>query len=137
MAPGDDEPLFDVEEDEPPNEWMTTLSDISMLLLAFFILLFSLSSIDKKRFAESFETVRMVFGGKESELTTSNVRTDEGALLETVRLQRELIEAQRQTYNEMRTYFTVNGVEGVIGAVFDEGEDLFYIVLLCILVISS
>uniref|UniRef100_UPI0001BEF2F4 MotB protein, putative n=1 Tax=Nitratidesulfovibrio vulgaris (strain ATCC 29579 / DSM 644 / CCUG 34227 / NCIMB 8303 / VKM B-1760 / Hildenborough) TaxID=882 RepID=UPI0001BEF2F4 len=41
--------------------------------------------------------------------------------LETVRLQRELIEAQRQTYNEMRTYFTVNGVEGVIGAVFDEG----------------
>jgi chemotaxis protein MotB len=121
VAPGDDEPLFDVEEDEPPNEWMTTLSDISMLLLAFFILLFSLSSIDKKRFAESFETVRMVFGGKESELTTSNVRTDEGALLETVRLQRELIEAQRQTYNEMRTYFTVNGVEGVIGAVFDEG----------------
>lgn len=121
MAPGDDEPLFDVEEDDPPNEWMTTLSDISMLLLAFFILLFSLSSIDKKRFAESFETVRMVFGGKESELTTSNVRTDEGALLETVRLQRELIEAQRQTYNEMRTYFTVNGVEGVIGAVFDEG----------------
>lgn len=121
MEPGDDEPLIEVEEDEPPNEWMTTLSDVSMLLLAFFILLFSLSSIDKKRFAESFETVRMVFGGKESELTTGNVRTDEGALLETVRLQRELVEAQRKTYNDMRTYLTVNGVEGVIGAVFDEG----------------
>lgn len=121
MAAGDNDLFPEEEEEQPSTEWMTTLSDVSMLLLAFFVLLFSMSSIDKKRFTDSFDTVRMVFGGKDRELMTSSVHTEEGALLETVRLQRELIEAQRKTYNDMRTYLSVNGVEGIVGAVFDEG----------------
>jgi chemotaxis protein MotB len=119
----DDEHLdMEVEEDEPPREWLATLADVSMLLLCFFILLFALSTIDKTRVTETFDAVRTVFGGKDTELTTSSVRSDDSsALLETVRLQRQIIEAQRSTYSEMRTYLTRNGMEGVIGAVFDEG----------------
>lgn len=118
----DDELDMEVEEDAPPQEWLTTLSDMSMLLLAFFILLFALSSIDKTRLADTFDSVRTVFGGKDKALSTSAVRNEESAaLLETVRLQRQLIEAQKNTYSEMRTYFNKMGVEGVIGAVFDEG----------------
>ncbi|MGJ3522438.1 OmpA/MotB family protein [Nitratidesulfovibrio sp. D1] len=118
----DDELDMEVEEDEPPMEWLATLADMSMLLLCFFILLFALSTIDKARVTETFDAVRTVFGGKDTELTTSAVRSeDSGALLETVRLQRQIVEAQRNTYSEMRTYLTRNGMEGVIGAVFDEG----------------
>ncbi len=118
----DDELGMEMEEDEPPMGWLATLADISMLLLCFFILLFALSTIDKARVTETFDAVRTVFGGKDTELTTSAVRSeDSGALLETVRLQRQIVEAQRNTYSEMRTYLTRNGMEGVIGAVFDEG----------------
>lgn len=117
----DDDFDMEVEEDEPPQEWLTTLSDMSMLLLAFFILLFSLSSVDNKKFTEQFQSVREVFGGTDKAQKNAPVRNDEGALLETVRLQRELIDAQRKTFSDVRTFLTQKGVEGIIGAVFDEG----------------
>ncbi|HEU6436793.1 MAG TPA: flagellar motor protein MotB [Nitratidesulfovibrio sp.] len=118
----DDDLDMESEADEPPQEWLATLADVSMLLLCFFILLFALSTIDKTKVTETFDAVRTVFGGKDKELSTSAVRSeDTGALLESVRLQRQIIEAQRNTYSEMRTYFNKTGVEGIIGAVFDEG----------------
>lgn len=36
----------------PPAAWMTTFSDLMNLLLCFFVLLFSLSSVDAEKFAE-------------------------------------------------------------------------------------
>lgn len=39
-------------EPEDENDWLLTFADLMMLLLAFFVLLFSLSSIDARKYAE-------------------------------------------------------------------------------------
>lgn len=110
------------DEKETYDEWITTFADIALLLLVFFILLFSMSNIDEIRFTDSFTSVRQALGAKESELTSTAVRRDDAAILETVRLQQQLIEAQRKVYSDVRTYLNRKGLEGVIGAVFDEGK---------------
>lgn len=115
-------PMGVEEEDERTDEWMTTFADLSMLMLVFFILLFSMSIIDEERFTDSFQSVRQVLGGKETKLFTTTVRKDDAAILDAVRLQKQLIESQRKVYSDVRTYLNQKGVEGIIGAVFDEGK---------------
>ncbi len=116
-------PVFaiDEEDDERTDEWIITFADLATLLLVFFILLFSMSVIDLQRFADSFTSVREVFGGTKDSLLTSNVRSDDAVLLETVRLQKQLLEAQRKVFSDVRTFLNRKGLEGVVGAVFDEG----------------
>lgn len=111
----------DLLEEQDSGHWLTTFADMVTLLLAFFVLLFSMSVIDQKQFTDSFLTVREVFGGDDQNLLTSKVRQDDSAILETVRLQKQLIEAQRKVYSDIRTYLNQNGLEGQIGAIFDEG----------------
>ncbi len=56
-------------EDDPPEgapEWMTTYSDLVTLLLTFFILLFSMASVDSKKFEAVAYSLRSAF------LKTSN-----------------------------------------------------------------
>jgi len=51
-------------EDEPQEgapEWMTTYSDLVTLLLTFFILLFSMASVDSKKFEEVAKSLRSAF----------------------------------------------------------------------------
>ncbi|MBU4191026.1 MAG: DegT/DnrJ/EryC1/StrS family aminotransferase, partial [Proteobacteria bacterium] len=45
------------EEDDTGQEWLTTLADLSMLLLVFFVLLYSMSTIDTEKFSETFSSV--------------------------------------------------------------------------------
>ncbi|MCG8530059.1 MAG: flagellar motor protein MotB [Desulfovibrionales bacterium] len=117
----DDYVEVDVFEEDDTEGWLTTFADMVTLLLAFFVLLFSMSVIDQKQFTDSFLTVREVFGGDNENLLTSKVRQDDSAILESVRLQKQLIESQRKVYSDMRTYLNQKGMEGKIGAVFDEG----------------
>ena len=117
-----DDDIFESEEPEaPPTEWMNTFADMSCLLMTFFILLFSMSNIDPKRFTDSFTSVKQTLGGKDKELSTAKVKQEEAAILDTVRLQKQLIESQRKVYSDVKTYMNRKGVEGIIGAVFDEG----------------
>ena len=117
-----DDEIQEVDEPEPPpQEWLNTFADMSCLLMTFFILLFSMSTIDPKKFTDSFTSVKQVFGGKEKELSTAKVKQDEAAILDTVRMQKQLIESQRKVYSDVKTFLNRKGVEGVIGAVFDEG----------------
>ncbi len=109
------------DDEESSQEWMTTFADMSMLLLTFFILLFSMSQLDVVRFTDSFTSVRSALGGKERELTTSKVLSEESTILESVMLQKQLIEEQRKVFSDVKTFLNRRGVEGVIGAVFDEG----------------
>ncbi|OBQ51560.1 OmpA/MotB family protein [Halodesulfovibrio spirochaetisodalis] len=111
----------EIADEAQGDTWITTFADMVTLLLAFFVLLFSMSVIDEKQFTDSFLTVRQVFGGDDQNLLTTKVRQDDSAILESVRLQKQLIEAQRQVYSDMRTYLNKKGLEGQIGAVFDEG----------------
>ncbi len=112
----------DTEDEEGSDEWITTFADISLLLLVFFILLFSMSSLDVKKFSDSFTSVRQALGKTEAQQLASRIGIEtDGAFVESVLLQKQLIEQQRQVYAEIRTFLNRKGVEGVVGSVFDEG----------------
>ena len=113
--------MLDEEDGEGLDLWFVTFADISMLLLVFFILLFSMSEIRVDLFTDSFTSVRQALGNEAEMTGASQVRNQEAALLESVRLQRELIEAQRAVFAEVTTYLNSKGVEGIVGAVFDQG----------------
>ncbi len=111
---GDD----DVDEGEG---WLATFADISMLLLVFFILLFSLSSVEKTKFLQAMGSIKGALGGDQSSLALKDPTAISGALHEEVKRRKELIEAQKQTFNDIRSFLVQNGVEGQVGAVLDEG----------------
>lgn len=63
--------------DEEPSagapEWMCTFSDMMSLLLCFFVLLFSLSTIEKKKMIEASGSLRAAFGGLPAPYITENI----------------------------------------------------------------
>ncbi len=103
--------------------WMATFCDICMLLLCFFVLILSMSTTDKRRFGESFSAIRATFGGLGSatpnELTGSPEENVE--LQDMVRFQRELEEAQKQDFDELRQLITSNNLDQFVNATLDEG----------------
>lgn len=112
------------EVEEEAADWLGTFADISLLLLTFFILMVSMSTIDTERFNSTFSSVRGTFGGLEEK----NVPTDlqqqqekQTITMEMVRVREEMLEAQRKAYNQIRSYLNQKSVENTIGAVFDEG----------------
>ena len=118
----DDDPLIeDDDEIEENNEWLATFADMSLLLLVFFILLFSMSTLDPSKFTESFGSIKGALGGDAKGTPASDAKVAEGALHEITKLRKELIEAQKNTFNEIRSFLVQNGMEGQVGAVLDEG----------------
>ncbi len=53
---------FTEPESEGESEWLATFADLSTLLLCFFVLLFSISSVDNKKFRSIMNEVRVSFG---------------------------------------------------------------------------
>jgi chemotaxis protein MotB len=53
---------FTEPESEGESEWLATFADLSTLLLCFFVLLFSISSVDNKKFRSIMNEVRISFG---------------------------------------------------------------------------
>ena len=108
---------------------MNTFSDLSLLLLTFFILLCSMSTIEVIKFQSVFGSMRQAFGGIQTEdLQSGGTRDaldksekDEQAIQQFLRVREELLEAQRRSYNEIRSFITTKGMEGEVSAVFDEG----------------
>jgi len=107
---------------EESREWLTTFADLSLLLLVFFILLYSMSTLDPVKFTDSFTAVRRALGRESDALMTAQVKTEEAAILDTIKMQKQLIESQKKIYSDVRTFLNRKGVEGVVGAVFDEGK---------------
>ncbi len=113
----------DLEEAEVPSQWLTTLADLSMLLMSFFILLFSMSSLDLKKFTDSFTSVRSALGGKDKALTSAPISTPEmGALVEQARLRQRVLGEQRRVYDQFRSYVSTKGLEGVVAATLEAGK---------------
>ncbi|GAB7080047.1 OmpA/MotB family protein [Megalodesulfovibrio paquesii] len=110
------------EEDEEIPEWIVTYADLFTLLFAFFVLLFAMSTLDVQRFTDSFTSVRRALGKNESGVFTTKVQSEEGAILETVMLQKQIMAQQRQVFSEIRTFLNRKGVEGLVSSVFDEGH---------------
>lgn len=115
-------PESEAAQDDGPDEWITTFADVALLLLVFFVLLFSMSSLDIRRFTDSFTSVRVALGEEHSDAVTARIgKVGEGAIVESVLLQKQLLQEQRKVYSEIRTFMNRKGVEGIVGAVFDEG----------------
>lgn len=114
---------IDIDDDklEENNEWLTTFADLSLLLLVFFILLFSLSTLDPSKFQDSFGSIKGAMGGDATSSPSMKDFETTGAQYEQVKMRKQLIEAQRQAFNEIRSFLVQNGMEGQVGAVLDEG----------------
>lgn len=110
------------EEDDSGNEWLTTFADLSMLLLVFFVLLYSMSTLDTEKFSETFSSVTQALQGQMQKVATSRITQEEaGVLIDQVMMRRQIIESQRKVFAEVKTLQTKKGVEGLVSANFEDG----------------
>ncbi len=111
------------EDEDDSNEWITTFADLSMLLLVFFILLYSMSEIDAKKFDMTFQSVTKAISGKLDKIATSKTSREEaGAILNQVMTRRQIIKAQRKVFEDVKYLQTTKGVAGIMSAKFEDGK---------------
>jgi len=104
------------------SEWLTTFADLSMLLLVFFVLLYSMSTLDTEKFSETFSSVTRALQGKMDKIATSKITREEaGVLIDQALMRRQIIESQRKVFAEVKTLQTKKGVEGLVSAHFEDG----------------
>jgi len=111
-------------EDDPGDvqEWLTTFSDLTMLLLVFFILLYSMSVPDEKKISTALQAVTAALGGKETSLATSTISQQEaGVILDQVMMNRQIQLAQQKVFSDVKLLQTKKGLEGLVGANFEDG----------------
>ena len=115
--------LLETTEDEDENgEWLTTLADLSMLLLVFFVLLYSMSTIDTQKFSDTFSSVTQALQGQMDKISTRKISREEaGVLIDQAMMRRQIIESQRKVFAEVKTLQTKKGVEGLVSANFEDG----------------
>lgn len=110
------------EEDDSGGEWLTTFADLSMLLLVFFVLLYSMSTLDTEKFSETFSSVTKALSGRMDKVSTSRISREEaGVLIDQALMRRQIIESQRKVFAEVKTLQTKKGVEGLVSANFEDG----------------
>lgn len=111
------------EEESDGREWLTTFADLSMLLLVFFVLLYSMSSLDTDKFSSAFSSVTHALQGKLEEISTSRVSQEEaGVLLDQVIMQKQIVESQRKVFTDVKTLQVEKGIEGLLSASFENGQ---------------
>lgn len=110
-------------EGEDSREWLVTFADMSLLLLVFFILLFSMSKMDDERFQESFYSVRMALGdAMGGTLGGEKIREEDlGVFIDQALIHKQMVENQKRIFSDFRYYQNTEGLEGVVGAHLDEG----------------
>ncbi|OGR36168.1 MAG: flagellar motor protein MotB [Desulfovibrionales bacterium GWA2_65_9] len=123
MADNEELNLFAEEPDSPDDqEWLTTFSDLTMLMLVFFILLYSMSVPDEKKISTALQAVTAALGGKESKMATSTISHEEaGVILDQVMLNRQIQIAQQKVFSDVKLLQTKKGLEGLVGANFEDG----------------
>lgn len=117
------------EPEEPEDtSWMATFSDMVTLLLVFFVLLVSMSTVEVKRFQSVFGSMRMAFGGlTSSEIaggqmqSNTNSENMQQAVQDLMRIRQELLKNQENVFDAIQSYLSKKNVEGDVGAVLDEG----------------
>ena len=104
--------------------WMTTFSDLMTLLLTFFILLFSMSSISDSKFDQASASMSLAFTGKDGLLPeeTTVVPTNSGKTEEIEGVEAtgdEIPPELVEMYEKMETELKEQGMEGNIGIKID------------------
>ena len=117
----------ELEEDSSPG-WMATFADLVTLLLVFFVLLFSMSTIEVVKAKAVFGSMREAFGGSDNDsddfsgtLTSDQVDQTSLAVMELQRIRQEILKAQDNSFDAIKTYLSKKAVDGEISAVIDEG----------------
>ena len=62
MTPAESDNGFTIDEEEDGFDWIVTYADLMTLLLVFFVLLFSISSLDMVRFKASMASIQVSLG---------------------------------------------------------------------------
>ncbi|SDN88627.1 chemotaxis protein MotB [Desulfonauticus submarinus] len=115
--------LFLKEDNEEPQPWLTTFADLSMLLLVFFILLFSMSTLNQKVFKETILSVRQALGkGEKGTLKIPLGAEGAGVSVDEIRQYREIIEGQKKVFSDLQYFYTEKGLEGIVGAYLESGK---------------
>jgi len=95
---------------------------MTMLLLCFFILLYSMSVPDEKKISTALQAVTVALGGKESKLATSTISQEEvGVILDQVMMHKQIQLAQQKVFSDVKYLQTKKGLEGLVGANFEDG----------------
>lgn len=114
--------MAEEEEEEESKDWLTTFADLCMLLLVFFVLLYSMSTLDVDKFSETFTSVTRALQGKMEKIATHKITREEaGVLLDQAIMRRQIIESQRKVFADVKTLQTKKGVEGLVSANFEDG----------------
>lgn len=129
-------------DEEPCGNWMDTYGDMVTLLLTFFVMLFSMSSVDKEKFEilvkaftnSSAETQQIVMTpeGQGNQLGTNQGDAPPPGDGEDLDLQKDLPKDFDELYQYLKAYIKQNGMEGSVevtkgdGAVFIRFEDSIF-----------
>lgn len=110
------------EEEGDSVEWLMTFSDLTMLMLVFFIMLFAMSTPDTSKIQSTLQSVTAALGGKETSLATSTISREEaGIILDKVLLNKQIQIAQQKVFSDVKYLQTKKGLEGLVGANFEDG----------------
>jgi chemotaxis protein MotB len=96
--------------------WMTTFSDMVTLLLTFFILLYSISNVDAKKFEAANNSLQSVLAGKSS----SGILNEESAIITPPQSGEELTdlssidEKTLEMYDQVKGYVEEQGLEAAV-----------------------
>ncbi len=122
MADKDEYVPAPIEDESDPQEWLTTFSDLTMLMLVFFILLYSMSVPDEKKISTTLMAVTKALSGKSQEIASSQISREEvGVIMDQVMLNRQIQIAQQNVFSDVKFLQTKKGLEGLVGANFEDG----------------
>ena len=114
-------------EEAEDTSWLATFSDMVTLLLVFFVLLVSMSTVEVKRFQTVFGSMRMAFGGLSSsevaggQMQSNSNNNMQQSVQDLMRIRQELLKNQENVFDAIQSYLSKKNVEGDVGAVLDEG----------------
>lgn len=69
---------FDEEEGDHGGDWMTSYGDMITLLLAFFVLLFAISQVDRNKFETAMDSINQALGGRSVQVAVANAQQSAG-----------------------------------------------------------
>jgi chemotaxis protein MotB len=114
--------LSEEEDTGDASEWMNTFCDLALLLLTFFILLYSLSTPDPVKLSDTLMSVSHALQGQAEKVATSKITSKEaGVLMDQVMMKKSIIESQKKLFSDVQYFQTTKGLEGIVGAYFQDG----------------
>ncbi len=93
-----------------PEVWQITMADMSMLLLIFFVFLYSLATIRPDSVAETLNSVRERLKTEAGpEVKTPGAKAQKEKILEQLSMREQMVMRERQVYEDLTAYFKGRG----------------------------